>query len=105
MIERFLVPCLPLRFLLASRLLWGAMLVMPALVPGSEVRAEEDVSKIQSTEVDTSRWLCSLCIYPIGWFGSVDFGPGYVSDSSLKFGDYRGLKKKGLFLSIDGDAH
>ncbi len=105
MIECFLVPCSRLRFLLASRLLWGAMLVMPALIPGNEVRAEEDDSKLQSTEVDTSRWLCSLCIYPIGWFGSVDFGLGYVSDSSLKFGDYRGLEKKGLFLSIDGDAH
>ena len=85
--------------------MWGALLVMPALVPGSDLRAEEDDSKIQSTDVDTSRWLCSLCIYPIGWFGSVNFGPGYISDSSLKFGDYRGLEKKGFFLSIDGDTH
>ena len=105
MIERILFsyPCL--RLLIASRLVWGALLMMPALVPGSDLRAEEDDSKIQSTKVDTSRWLCSLCIYPIGWFGSADFGPGYISDSSLKFGDYRGLEKKGLFLSINGDTH
>ena len=54
---------------------------------------------------DTSRWLCRLCNYPEGWYGTVDFGPGYVSDSSLKFGDYRGLEEKGLFLALDGNAH
>lgn len=81
MIERIVFSCPCLRLLIASRLMWGALLVMPALVPGSDLRAEEDDSKIQSTKVDTSRWLCSLCIYPIGWFGSADFGPGYISDS------------------------
>jgi hypothetical protein len=69
---------------------------MPALVLADETQSEEN---------DTSRWLCSLCIYPLGWFGTLDFGPGYVGDSSLKFGDYRGLEEKGLFLSLDGDTH
>ncbi len=69
----------------------------PALVPAGEMPAD--------TDIDTSRWLCSLCIYPLGWFGILDFGPGHVSDSSTKFGDYRGLEKKGGFLSLDGDTH
>jgi len=55
--------------------------------------------------VDTSRWLCRLCSYPEGWYGTMDFGPGYVSDSSLKFGDYRGLEEKGLFPALDGNTH
>ena len=78
---------------------------MPALLPGDEIRAEEGDSNTLSTDPDTSRWSCSLCVYPLGWFGTLDFGPGYVGDSSLKFGDYRGLVKKGLFLSLDGDIH
>jgi len=105
MIECIRLSCSRLRLLVAGRLLWGAMLVVPALVAGGELRAEEDDSNTLGTEVDTSRWLCSLCIYPIGWFGTLDFGPGYVSDSSLKFGDYRGLEEEGLFLVVDGDTH
>jgi len=105
MIACNLPPFCRLRLLVASRLLWGAMLVLPALFTGGEIRAEEDDSSIQSTGIDTGRWLCSLCIYPLGWFGTLDFGPGYVSDSSLKFGDYRGLEDKDLFLIIDGDTH
>ena len=69
---------------------------MPALAPADQTPAGE---------IDTSRWLCSLCIYPLGWFGTLDFGPGYVGDSSLKFGDYRGLEEKGLFFSLDGNTH
>ena len=105
MIECIRHSCSRLRFLVASRVLWGAMLLMPVLVWGGEIRAEEDDADTHSTEVDTSRWLCSLCIYPMGWFGTLDFGLGYVGDSSLKFGDYRGLEEKGLFPDIDGDAH
>jgi len=105
MIECILLPSFRLRFRVACGLLWGAMLVIPAVLPGGEIRADEADSNIQSTDVDTSHWLCSLCIYPLGWFGTLDFGPGYVSDSSLKFGDYRGLEDDGPFLSLDGDAH
>ena len=55
--------------------------------------------------VDTSDWLCAFCIYPEGWFGALDIGPGYSNDSSLKFADYRGIKEMGVFVSLDGDAH
>ena len=55
--------------------------------------------------VDTSDWLCVFCPYPEGWFGTLDIGPAYANDSSLKFADYRGIKEKGVFVSLDGDAH
>ncbi|HSM68922.1 MAG TPA: hypothetical protein VK830_04340, partial [Xanthomonadales bacterium] len=47
--------------------------------------------------VDTSAWQCGFCTYASGWFGSLEIGPGYVSDASLKFGDYRGLDEDGVF--------
>ena len=62
-------------------------------------------SSPQTTDIDTSRWVCSLCIYPLGWFGTLDFGAAYVTDSSPKFGDYRGLDEKGGYLALDGDTH
>ena len=55
--------------------------------------------------VDTRDWLCAFCTYAEGWFGTLGIGPGYASDSSLKFADYRGIKEKGVFFSLDGDAH
>lgn len=79
---------------------------MPVLVFAEDLSGEANDSTIQPvTDVDTSRWLCRLCIYPLAWFGTIDFGPAYVSDSSRKFGDYRGLDKRGLFFALDGDAH
>ena len=55
--------------------------------------------------VDTSDWLCTFCTYAEGWFGTLDIGPGYANDGSLKFADYRGITKRGFFVSIDGDSH
>ena len=54
---------------------------------------------------DTSRWACGLCPYRYGWEGNLQFGVGWVSDDSLKFGDYRGLEDEGAFLALDGDVH
>ena len=59
----------------------------------------------KAVNVDTSTWLCNFCSYKQGWFGSFEIGSGYASDSSLKFADYRGIDDKGIFASIDGDAH
>ncbi len=86
------------------------LVFLTVLACGGESLAAEEGQVTEDTvadrqAVDTSRWLCSLCNYPEGWYGTVDFGPGYVSDSSLKFGDYRGLEEKGFFLSVDGNAH
>ena len=55
--------------------------------------------------VDTSGWSCSFCTYKYGWYGSLDIGPGYTSDTDLKFADYRGIDDEGLFLSAYGDIH
>ncbi len=30
---------------------------------------------------------------------------GYVSDDSLRFGDYRGLEEEGFYAAVDGDVH
>ena len=49
-------------------------------------------------------WECKLCPAPGGWTGEVDAGAGWVSDSSLKFGDYRGLEEEGGFAAVDGAA-
>lgn len=76
------------------------MALLFLVAPGHDVRADEPV-----TAVDTSRWNCNFCLYPWGWHGSLDVGPGNVSDSSPKFGDYRGLEEEGGFGSIDGDLH
>lgn len=57
------------------------------------------------TVVDTSRWACTLCPYRYGWYGEIDFGGGWVSDASNKFGDYRGLQDQGGFAAVDGHAY
>lgn len=54
---------------------------------------------------DTTLWQCRWCPYPDGWFGTLAFGPGWVSDASPKFGDYRGLEDSGGFASLSGDLH
>jgi MtrB/PioB family decaheme-associated outer membrane protein len=54
---------------------------------------------------DTSNYSCMLCPVTSGWFGDWDLGAIYVSDSSLKFGDYRGLEEDGVYLDIGGRLH
>jgi len=73
--------------------------------PAAEQDPLTEEKLAEGEDLDTSRWLCSLCNYPEGWYGTMDIGPGYVSDSSLKFGDYRGLEEKGFFPALDGNAH
>lgn len=86
------------------------LLLALAGLPGGVARGAEDGAGSKATEpaaagVDTSRWQCRLCPYPEGWYGTLAFGPGYVSDPSLKFGDYRGLDEKGGFAAVEGDLH
>lgn len=50
-------------------------------------------------------WRCELCPAPAGWTGELAAGGGWVSDSSLKFGDYRGLEEDGGFAALDGKTH
>jgi len=48
---------------------------------------------------------CRQCVKYTGWRGNIDFGGAYVTDESLRFGDYRGLEKDGFYAAIDGDIH
>ena len=91
--------------ILAIGLLWTVLTAMPGLARGAEGGAQAEEPETRADEIDTTRWVCSLCAYPLGWFGTVEFGAIYVSDSSPKFGDYRGLDEKGGYLALDGDIH
>jgi MtrB/PioB family decaheme-associated outer membrane protein len=59
----------------------------------------------EAADTESSKPLCRQCIKYTGWRGVLDFGLGYVSDDSLRFGDYRGLEDKGFYAAIDGDVH
>jgi len=58
-----------------------------------------------AADTDFSKWLCKLCVVYDGWYGDLDFGIGYASDDSLRFGDYRGIEEKGVYAAVDGDLH
>ena len=62
------------------------------------------LSAQQVVPLDTSRWACSFCVWPLGWRGNFDIGPGWVSDEALKFADNRGLDEAGAWLSMHGQA-
>jgi len=66
--------------------------------------AGEPVSPMVQGQPDTSRWLCSLCPYREGWYGTLNFGPGFLDHSSLKYADYRGLDERGAFPAVDGEV-
>ncbi len=57
-----------------------------------------------SDSVDTSNWNCTRCPYDYGWSGEWGLGSIFVSDPSLRFGDYRGLEDEGSYLAIDGET-
>lgn len=78
---------------------WMAFLFLvgPALAQ-DEVAEASDASPFAA-------WTCRLCPEVEGWWGEALFGPGWVSDDSLRFGSYRGLEEKGAYLALDGDAH
>ena len=55
--------------------------------------------------VDTSNWTCETCPFDkAGTTGTVEAGAGAVSDDSARFGDYRGLQKKGAFAVLGGSV-
>jgi MtrB/PioB family decaheme-associated outer membrane protein len=49
-------------------------------------------------------WACSLCPTIQGWFGEWDFGMFHVSDTALKFGDFRGLEEDGGYYDLGGEV-
>jgi len=58
----------------------------------------------QDQAPDFSQWKCERCPEYYGWTGTLDFGLGWVSDDSLRFGNYRGLEESGAYGALDGDA-
>jgi len=58
-----------------------------------------------AADTDFSKWLCKLCVVYDGWYGDLDFGIGYASDDSPRFGDYRGIAEEGAYAALDGDMH
>jgi MtrB/PioB family decaheme-associated outer membrane protein len=59
----------------------------------------------EAQDADPDIYSCKQCIKYTGWRGILDFGLGYVSEDSLRFGDYRGLEEEGFYAALDGDVH
>lgn len=66
---------------------------------------EPEKSQPEADKTLSKKAVCKQCIKYYGWRGNLDFGFAYVSDDSLRFGDYRGLEKKGFYAALDGDVH
>ena len=79
----------PLRYLLPLVGLWAIAGVAAAQPP-------------DASQVDTSHWRCRFCPFPSGLTGDLWAGPGYVSQSSAKFGEYNDLNQDGLYLDAGG---
>lgn len=77
-------------------LLCASVIIAPAIAAGAGDAG---------AKVDTSHWKCSYCVFPSGWYGDVDFGAGYISDDSAKFGDFTGMDKQGVYPALDLDVH
>lgn len=74
-----------------------------ALLPVLLLSAQSPLAQAQDAE--PAIYSCKQCVKYTGWRGDLDFGMGYVTDDSLRFGDYRGLEEKGYTLALDGDLH
>ena len=59
----------------------------------------------QAQDSDPKIYSCKQCVKYTGWRGYLDFGLGYVTDDSLRFGDYRGLEEEGGTVALDGEVH
>lgn len=74
-----------------------------ALLPVLLLGAYSPVTVAQESEPEI--YSCRQCVKYTGWRGVLDFGLGWVSDDSPRFGDYRGLDEKGFYAAVDGDVH
>ena len=77
----------------------SALLLVVAFAPAMGAEAED------APAVDTSKWVCKYCTFedPGGSF-TPNFGVGYVSDDSAKFGEYNGLEDEGSYVVADADG-
>lgn len=60
--------------------------------------ADHPPATAAAANVDTSNWKCKYCEFEEGFSGVVEFGAGYVSDDSFKFGEYNGLFEEGAYF-------
>jgi len=80
------------------------ILGLPAFLPVLLLSIQSPSLEAAETESSPAH-PCKQCIKYTGWRGELDFGLGYVSDDSLRFGDYRGLEEEGFYAAVDGDVH
>ena len=80
------------------------LFVLMALVTQLSVVAADDSSPAIPV-VDTSDWKCKYCEVEEGWSGEIEFGLGYVSDDSFKFGQWTGLNEKGSYPIVNADMY
>jgi len=73
--------------------------LLPVLLLGTHTPVTE------AQDADPSIYSCKQCVKYTGWRGILDFGVGWVSGDSPRFGDYRGLDEQGFYAAIDGDLH
>jgi len=67
------------------------------------VYAETQNTEELDTEAISKNWKCNYCpdLSEEQWEGFISIGPGYVSNSAYKFGEYNGLNEKGAYLKAD----
>lgn len=82
-----------------QKLSFSLVTILPVLL----LVAQSPLATAQEAKSNKSE--CKQCIKYTGWRGVLDFGLGYVSDDSLRFGDYRGLEEDGFYAAVDGDLH
>jgi MtrB/PioB family decaheme-associated outer membrane protein len=82
-------------------------LSLPVLFPVLLLALQSPVANAEETQSSgpTAKPECKQCMKYTGWRGELDFGLSYVSDDSLRFGDYRGLEEQGFYAALDGDIH
>lgn len=73
--------------------------LLPVMLLGANIPSAE------AQESEPKIYKCRHCVKYAGWRGNLDFGLGYVSDDSLRFGDYRGLEKEGFYAALDGEVN
>ncbi|HKJ17349.1 MAG TPA: MtrB/PioB family decaheme-associated outer membrane protein [Xanthomonadales bacterium] len=65
----------------------------------------QQASGESSTAPDFSDWTCERCPEPeYGWSVLAEFGLGWISEGSLRYGSYRGLEDEGAYLPLDGEG-
>jgi len=66
--------------------------------------AAEPADSAAAQTIDTTTWKCRLCPFSYGYTGEVEFGLGYLSEDSYKFGEYNGLVDQGTYFIGNADV-